>query len=263
MFYNILLVIFFLFNRCGSGEIFEKRGVKWQKHCWESQRRICCLRSWSTRVLRDNDNNIRRRQSVCITSARSFLISVASSSHCWVYCHFAVISLSTTCSKCKCRCSSSSFCNSNLLKLTRKKHKSLRWSTELRQKKKTKRYLPGLFQGVHPSLAGRFRRCPEFVLPHLRVIVRNDETMLREKEENQKTRIKMRFIGRYKWHRWTLRYISYLVFRMDSAADLGRAARKVEPRTVATFQQYHTGRFVTALVVVVKQYVLWKQKAKL
>lgn len=54
---------------------------------------------------------------LCFTSARSFLISEADSSTCWAYCHFAVISLSTTCSKCKCRCSSSSFCSSNLLKL--------------------------------------------------------------------------------------------------------------------------------------------------
>lgn len=50
---------------------------------------------------------------------------------------------------------------------------------------------------------------------------------------------------------------------MDSAADLGCAARKVEPGTVAALQQNHAGRFVTALVVVVKQYVLSKQKTKL
>lgn len=51
------------------------------------------------------------------TSARSFLISDASSSHCWVYCHLAVFSLSTTCRRWTCFCSSSSFCNSSLLKL--------------------------------------------------------------------------------------------------------------------------------------------------
>ena len=51
------------------------------------------------------------------TSVRSFLISDVSSSHCCVYCHFAVFSLSTICNKCKCFCSSSSFCNDNLLKL--------------------------------------------------------------------------------------------------------------------------------------------------
>lgn len=52
-----------------------------------------------------------------LTSALSFLISDASSSHCWVYCHFAVFSLSTTWSKWTCFCSSSSFWSSNLLKL--------------------------------------------------------------------------------------------------------------------------------------------------
>lgn len=57
---------------------------------------------------------------VCVTkltSALSFLISDASSSHCWVYCHLAVFSLSTTWSKWTCFCSSSSFWSSNLLKL--------------------------------------------------------------------------------------------------------------------------------------------------
>lgn len=51
------------------------------------------------------------------TSARSFFISDDNSSHCCVYCHLAVFSLSTTCNKCTCFCSSSSFCSSNLLKL--------------------------------------------------------------------------------------------------------------------------------------------------
>lgn len=64
-------------------------------------------------------------------------------------------------------------------------------------------------------------------------------------------------------HRWKSSRITYLVFRMDSAADLGCAAREVEPGTVAALQQDHAGRFVTVLVVVVKQYVLSKQKAKL
>lgn len=51
------------------------------------------------------------------TSFRSFFISVDNSSHCCVYCHLAVFSLSTTCSKWTCFCSSSSFCSNNLLKL--------------------------------------------------------------------------------------------------------------------------------------------------
>lgn len=50
-------------------------------------------------------------------SARSFFISEANSSHCCVYCHLAVFSLSTTCSRCTCFCSSSSFCSRTLLKL--------------------------------------------------------------------------------------------------------------------------------------------------
>lgn len=52
-----------------------------------------------------------------LTSARSFRISEASSSHCCVYCHLAVFSLSTTWSRWTCFCSSSSFWSSNLLKL--------------------------------------------------------------------------------------------------------------------------------------------------
>lgn len=52
-----------------------------------------------------------------LTSALSLRISDASSSHCWVYCHLAVFSLSTTCSKWTCFCSSSSFCSKSLLKL--------------------------------------------------------------------------------------------------------------------------------------------------
>ena len=51
------------------------------------------------------------------TSDRSCLISSVSSSHCWVYCHLAVFSLSTICNRCRCFCSSSSFCSSSLLKL--------------------------------------------------------------------------------------------------------------------------------------------------
>ena len=72
------------------------------------------------------------------TSSRSFFISIVRSSQCFVYCHFAVFSLSTTflfnqaslnirnlsnkknintCSKWRCFCSSSSFCNRTLLKL--------------------------------------------------------------------------------------------------------------------------------------------------
>ena len=52
-----------------------------------------------------------------ITSVRNFLISSVSSSQCWVYCHLAVFSLSTTWSKCKCFCSNSSICKLSLLKL--------------------------------------------------------------------------------------------------------------------------------------------------
>ena len=51
------------------------------------------------------------------TSVRNFLISSVSSSQCWVYCHLAVFSLSTTWSKCKCFCSNSSICRWSLLKL--------------------------------------------------------------------------------------------------------------------------------------------------
>lgn len=52
------------------------------------------------------------------TSVLSCLISSVNSSHWRVYCHLAVFSLSTICSRCKCFCSSSSFCARSLLKLT-------------------------------------------------------------------------------------------------------------------------------------------------
>lgn len=55
------------------------------------------------------------------TSALNFFISIVSSSHCCVYCHFAVFSLSTIWTKCKCFCSNSSFCNNILLKLISRK----------------------------------------------------------------------------------------------------------------------------------------------
>lgn len=58
-----------------------------------------------------------------ITSVRSFLISTVSSSHCCVYCHFAVFSLSTICTRWRCFCSSSSFCRTILLKLKRQMEK--------------------------------------------------------------------------------------------------------------------------------------------
>ena len=60
------------------------------------------------------------RTALILTSFLSFFISVVSSSHCWEYCHFAVFSLSTICSKCRCFCSSSSFCSRSLLKLYKK-----------------------------------------------------------------------------------------------------------------------------------------------
>lgn len=58
-----------------------------------------------------------REKQTALTSDLSFRISDASSSHCWVYCHLAVFSLSTTWSRWTCFCSSSSFCSSSLLKL--------------------------------------------------------------------------------------------------------------------------------------------------
>ncbi len=51
------------------------------------------------------------------TSVLSCLISSVSSSHCRVYCHLAVFSLSTICNRWRCFCSSSSFCARSLLKL--------------------------------------------------------------------------------------------------------------------------------------------------
>lgn len=58
-----------------------------------------------------------KRRKVIGTSVRSCLISSVNSSHWRVYCHLAVFSLSTICSRCRCFCSSSSFCARSLLKL--------------------------------------------------------------------------------------------------------------------------------------------------
>lgn len=84
-----------------------------------------------------------------ITSARNFLISDANSSHCCVYCHFAVFSDSTICSKCRCFCSSSSFWSSSLLKLKMIYYKlTPRFSARIKIQDMYSQYLASLIASI-------------------------------------------------------------------------------------------------------------------
>lgn len=86
-------------------------------------RRIEVFMVWSSYRCNYTANRLAER-SFCklqtvlpLTSVRSFLISMDSSSHCWVYWSFCRFRFSTIWTRCKCRCSTSSFWRSILLKL--------------------------------------------------------------------------------------------------------------------------------------------------
>ena len=109
---------------------------------------------------------------------RNFLISSVSSSQCWVYCHLAVFSLSTTWSKCKYFCSNSSICRWSLLKL-----KSITLLAKYCKKYCTNKllfvYVPGQFYAINPSLTFWGSVSPQFILPLVFTSIHNCEAVLK------------------------------------------------------------------------------------